>query len=171
MTQTTTQAWNTEITRLTTAYPKFKARLYTDSRVWGWFKKHILKWAAATTVGYTVYFDASQYGTNRGAETLKHEGAHIADWKRWNVLMTFSYIFLLPAVFTMRAYWEWQGYKETLRSVHDEYKMTSASYYAYVTDYYCQFVADEFAGPNYLWMFPFRNYMYKKCQRFISTLS
>lgn len=165
--------WDEQIAITKAKFPKFRALRYSDSKFWNFLHEHFFKWAAATTRGYTVYFRDDHFGVPRGVEIIKHEAAHMADYKRWGILFTLSYLLLLPTVFTMRAYWEWHGYKETLRSVHDEYaqyKITQPDYYIYIMHYYCQWVAGIFAGPGYLWMFPFKSFMYNKCKKFVDSL-
>lgn len=166
----TTQQWDAQVARLTAQFPKFKVKLYTDSWFWGLLKKTVMRFAAGTTVFSTVYVDEEHFGTDRGAELLKHEGAHVADQVKWNVLFFISYFLLLPTVFTMRAVWEWRGYREDLRSVHEQYKDGDPAYYQYITDFYAQWVASQFSGWNYFFMFPFKNYMYKKGLAFIKSL-
>jgi hypothetical protein len=170
----TTPAWETQVQLLKQKFPKFKVMKYSDSKLWNWLHQNFFKWAVATTRGYTVYFRDDFFENDRGVEVLKHEAAHMLDYSKWGILYELSYLLLLPAVFTMRAYWEWHGYKETLRSVHDEYaffKTSDPKYYDYIMDFNCQWVANTFAGSGYLWMFPFKNYMYKKCQDFVKSLS
>jgi len=167
---TTTPQWDAQVARLTAQFAKFKVMRYQDSKFWGWMKRNIIKFAAGTTVGYTVYCDDDHFGSDRGAELLKHEGAHVYDWSKWWILYHISYFLLLPTVFTLRAVWEWRGYREDLRSVHEQFKDSDPAYYTYITDFYCQWVASQFVGWNYLFMFPFKSYMYKKGQEFIKTL-
>jgi len=166
--------WINQTSLMRTRFPKFRVRKYSDNKVFGWLHHNFFRWAAATTIGFTVYFDDNHFETDRGVEILRHEAAHMHDYSRWGLLFSLSYIFLLPVVFTMRAYWEWRGYKESLRSIHEEYKhykINKPSYYAYVIEYYCQWVASVFCGPGYFWMFPFKKYMYNKCKTFVGTLT
>ena len=166
----TTPQWDAQVARLKAEFPKFQVKLYSDSKFWGWMKANVFKFAVGTTVFSTVYVDDDHFGTDRGAEVLKHEAAHVADQLKWNILFFISYFLLLPTVFTMRAFWEWRGHREDLRSVHEQYKDGNPDYYKYITDFYCQWVADQFCGLNYFFMFPFRRYMYKKSQDFVKSL-
>lgn len=166
-----TTAWDNGVAALTLEIPKVKIKRYSDSKFWGFLKENILAGAAGTTVGYTIYLANEYFGNDRGAEALKHERIHVLDYQKWGILFYLSYFFLLPVVFTMRAYWEWRGYKEDLKAVHEQYKdWWDKKYYDYITDYYCQWVAGQFSGPGYLFMFPFKTYMYKKCQEYIKSL-
>jgi hypothetical protein len=163
--------WSTQTSLMRTRFPKFRVRKYSDSKVFGWLHHNFFRWAAATTIGFTIYFDNYHFETDRGVEILKHEAVHMHDYARWGLLFSLSYIFLLPVVFTMRAYWEWRGYQETLRSIHEEYKYCTPEYYKIIMDHHCQWVAGIFFDYSYLWMFPFKTYMYNKCKKFVATLS
>ena len=163
-------AWSDEVTAIKAEFPQFEVKRYSDDKFWSWMKAHLLKWAAATTVGYTIYIDDIYYDNDRGAEILKHECAHVRDWDRWHILMHITYFLCLPTVFTLRAVWEWHGYRENLRSTYEAYKTADPKYREYIHDYYSQWVASEFCGWNYLFMFPFRNFMYNKCRDFIKSL-
>ena len=59
--------------------------------------------------------------------TLRHEFVHLKDFQRFGVWMGASYLALLPAFWTMRAFWELRGYaqnmiflRESAGSVPDE---------------------------------------------------
>lgn len=166
-------AWECEMTSLKLRFRKIEVTKYSDSSIMGFLHKHLFAWAAGQTFGYHIYIRDEYYGTDRGAEILKHEGAHVADWQSFGLLMTLSYLLLLPTVITMRAFWEWRGYREDLKAVHKEYapyKQSNPQLYEYIIDYYSQWIAGVFAGPSYLWMFPFKKYMYKKCRSFVAGL-
>jgi hypothetical protein len=166
----TTPQWDAQVARLTAQFPKFQAKMFSDSKFWGWMKRNVMKGATGLTVFSTVYVEDEQFGTDRGVEVLKHEAAHVEDQLKWNILFFLSYFLLLPTVLTMRAFWEWRGYREDLRSIHEQYKDGDPEYYKYITDFYCQWVTSQFTGTMYLWMFPFKGFMYKKCQDFVKSL-
>lgn len=79
---------------------------------------------------------------------LRHEAVHLRDMRRFPGLFQLSYLFLLPTVFTARAWWEWRAYKETIRA--------HAEVYGRVSDSLISGICDRFCGPDYLYMFPFR---------------
>ena len=133
---------------------------YQDSRVMGWLRTWLLKWPVATTIGKTIYLADSEWGTDSGADTLRHELVHVRDFKKWSVLFLISYALVLPAVFSLRAVWEWRGYRETLRALWEEHRDNSTA-----RDYYCSWVADQFCGSGYGWMFPFHGFWMKKGQK------
>lgn len=168
----TTIHWDVEVARLTAAYPYFKVKHYGDNFIMKFLKGSMLRWVAGTTICYTVYIDDAYFGTDRGANLLKHEGVHVADYDYWGVLFILSYVLLLPVIFSMRAIWEWRGYREDLRAVHAEYKDSKdATYKERIFDYYSQWVANEFCNTDYLFMFPFKTFMYNKCRAFIKSLT
>ncbi len=89
--------------------------------------------------------------------TLRHEAVHLRDARRLPVLFELSYLFALPAVFTARAWWEWRGYAETLRAVH-ELRGT-------IPDTLLDHVALQFTGPAYLYMCPFPGFVRRRLTR------
>jgi hypothetical protein len=103
----------------------------------------------ATTLGSTVYMPKALLGTVNGETILYHEAVHVGDWRRWNVLMSLSYVFP-PAILTFRALWEWRGYKESLRQ---DYRYFGP---AALSDGSIEFYVNQFCGSAYFWMFPFR---------------
>jgi len=106
-----------------------------------------------------VYMPAELIGTEIGADILRHELIHLRDAKRWNILFYLSYLlFPLPLVFTMRAYWEFRGYCESIRAECDRYGVV----YSESLNYYVSL----FTGPSYLWMCPFPKFVMRKFTEF-----
>lgn len=150
-------------------FPNLKIKRFSDSKILSYLTRH--GWSMAGVAFYNHIFLKDEYfETNRGAEILRHELVHIRDEHKWHVLYFLSYFLLLPTVLTMRAFWEWRGYKETLRSIHEEYKDADPKYREYILDYYCQWVTSQFTGASYFYMFPFSGNMYSRCQNFIKSL-
>jgi hypothetical protein len=100
-----------------------------------------------TTICNTVYMAKSKIGTIAGADVLWHEAEHVGQWKRWNVIYYLSYFLLLPLVFTVRAYWEWQAYRIDLLR---EKQLTRT-----ISQRTEDKIVRVFCGVGYLWMFPF----------------
>ncbi len=102
-----------------------------------------------TTVLITrVYMPQRLIDTDDGYEVLRHEAVHIRDCIGTGVLpFVLSYLLVLPAVLTMRAFWEFRGYKETMLV---ELERTGT-----IADETVEWIAERFTGPDYLWMFPF----------------
>jgi len=117
---------------------------------------------AYTTVMFgKVYFPSREIIADWGPESvykiLRHEFVHLMDAKRFPILFELSYIFLLPAFVTMRAYWEWRGYTQNLIV---EFEETGD-----ISDETCEFIIQRFVNSDYGWMFPFPNWLRKRFAR------
>jgi hypothetical protein len=81
-------------------------------------------------------------------EILRHEAVHLRDARRFPILFELSWLLLpLPTVLTMRAYWEWRGYAESMRA-RVELGLP-------VDDAWIEHVVQRFCGPDYGFMWPF----------------
>jgi hypothetical protein len=102
-----------------------------------------------TTVIITrVYMPGGLIGTRAAYGTLRHERVHMRDCVRSGVVpFVVSYLFLLPAVLTLRAVWEMRGYAESMRVERERRGAVSDETVAHV--------ARQLTGSSYLWMFPF----------------
>jgi hypothetical protein len=81
-------------------------------------------------------------------EVLRHEAVHLRDARRFPLLFELSWLLLpLPTVLTLRAYWEWRGYAESMR-VRVELGEP-------VDDAWIDWVVARFTGPDYGYMWPF----------------
>lgn len=101
-----------------------------------------------TTILSRVYMPRSLIGTRQGYAVLRHEKVHIEDCFRWGVVpFVVSYLLLLPAVLTLRAYWEMRAYRETLRA---ELELDGA-----VSEASLERIGRQFSSSAYFWMFPF----------------
>jgi hypothetical protein len=98
------------------------------------------------TLRRTVYMDAALIGTAEGAAILRHEAVHVADWVRFGPLLWISQL-LLPVGPSLRAFWEWRAYRESMRV---ELARTGA-----LPDAYLARLERIFTGPRYAWMLPF----------------
>lgn len=105
-----------------------------------------------TTLGDTIYWASGSTfdpGNWRHYMVLAHECVHILDRRRFGAfLFGGSYVFLLPAVLTMRALWEKRAYLEELRlmnyfGLHDRAHERGVS------------VEKQFRGSAYMLMEPF----------------
>ena len=95
-----------------------------------------------------VYMPARLIGTDDGYGVLRHERVHMRDCFRTGVLpFALSYVFLLPAVLTMRSVWEMRGYAETMRVELEREGRISDETLAHVER--------QFTSSSYLWMCPF----------------
>lgn len=106
-----------------------------------------------TVLGTTVYMPQYLIGTDDGYVILRHEAIHMRDFKKWWMLMPITY-FIPPAGPSMKAIWEFRGYKETLRVWHELGWRTD--------DAMIDWLVSQFTGPAYLWMWPFKASLTKK---------
>jgi hypothetical protein len=83
--------------------------------------------------------------------TLCHEAVHLHDAARWPVLFQLSYLLLLPAGLTMRAFWEWRAYRESIR--------LWMALDGTVSDARIEALVNIFSGPEYLYMCLFRRWI------------
>jgi hypothetical protein len=109
-----------------------------------------------TTIGSTVYVtpDWDDWSPDRRYVTLRHEAVHLRQFRRFTLPgMALLYV-LLPVPMGLawfRAYFEKEAYAESVRAAAE----------VWGTDYprrteYRQYVIDQFMGPSYGWMWPFR---------------
>lgn len=97
------------------------------------------------TLRRTVFMDEALIGTPEGAATLRHEAVHVGDWARFGLLLWVSQL-LLPAGPSLRAFWEWRAYRESMRV---ELERTGG-----LSDAYLAHLERIFTGPRYAWMLP-----------------
>lgn len=110
-----------------------------------------------TVIGYTLYVPASW---NALADTdrcilLRHERVHLRQRRRYGFL-GMAFIYLVP-LFPLglaygRARLEWEAYVETLRATAEHYGIPAVKASALRES-----IIGRFTGPDYGWMWPFRN--------------
>lgn len=88
---------------------------------------------------------------------LRHEGKHLEDERRFSVFYWISYLLLLPSVFTFRSVWEWRAYKETIRA-YFELGLD-------VPDSVLDHIVNNFVGPDYFFMGPFKRFWKRKFRK------
>lgn len=79
---------------------------------------------------------------------LRHERQHLLDWNQHPIWFPFSYVFVAPCIFTMRAHWEWRGYEKNLITYYE------AS--GYISDAVIENIVSHFTGGMYFYMMPFK---------------
>ncbi len=114
-----------------------------------------------TTVLFgTVWFPSRAWRQRVGPraiyETLRHEAVHLRDARRFWGFFHLSYVLLLPAGLTMRAWWEWRAYTESLR--------VQAELDAAIDDETLRWIEACFTGPDYLYMWPFPRFIRRQLQ-------
>lgn len=151
-------------------YPgKFRLVDKRDSRLMrliGWLLKPInpnFMDKYVTTIGYTVYIGADRIATTSGYKILRHEAVHIADYHKYGLWFSFSYLFLpIPFFFTLRAFWEFRGYRESM--------LVKFEHRGELTDAYLDRLADNFTGPSYAWMLVSRRWTLKILREYRSQI-
>ena len=93
---------------------------------------------------------------------LRHEAVHLRDARRFPIFFQVSYLVLLPTGLTFRALWEWRGYAETMRCEHE--------LWGEIPDALIERIVERFAGPDYLFMLPFRGLVRARLQRLRSQI-
>ena len=118
--------------------------------------------AYVTVMFGRVYMPAHLIGTLTGYMVLRHERIHLRDARRWPILFELSYLFFpLPILITLRAYWEYRAYCESL--------VAEAEIYGYARRDSIEFFVNQFVGSYYLWMFPFPNFLRERFYRFLAS--
>ena len=123
-----------------------------------------------TTIGSTVYVtsDWDDWAADRRYVTLRHEAIHLRQFRRFTLPgMALLYVLLpLPlGLAWFRAYFEKEAYAETIR--------VSAEVYGrdYPSDTeFRRHIIDQFMGPSYGWMWPFRAGLERWYDRVLATL-
>lgn len=114
-----------------------------------------------TVMGGKIWLPSREFLQRRSAAWLyaliQHEAVHLRDMRRFPVLFHVSYLLLLPTGITCRAYWEWRAYKASLAA---EYAIEGA-----ISDEYIEDIVERFAGPDYLYMWPFRTHIRRLARR------
>ena len=123
-----------------------------------------------TTIGSTIYVTADW--DDRSDElryiTLRHEAIHLRQFRRYTLPgMALLYVLLpVPAGLAwFRAYFEKEAYAETIRAAAEVYGPD----YPRGTDYR-RAIIDQFVGPSYGWMWPFRASLERWYDRVLATL-
>ena len=125
----------------------------------GWFNKDFFT-RYATVVGCTVYMATERSDKPRSiANLLRHERVHMRDSRGLRGLLYYlTYLFCFPAALTMRAYWEYRGYAQTLLCWYEQEGK--------ITDEDLDWLVGVFTGPGYLYMvWPFGSWLRAKLAR------
>jgi hypothetical protein len=109
-----------------------------------------------TTIGKTVYVtsDWDDWPADRRYVTLRHEAIHLRQFRRYTLpVMALLYVLLpLPlGLAWFRARFEQEAYAETIRAAAEVWGPEHPR-----RPDYRKYVVDQFVGPSYGWMWPFR---------------
>lgn len=124
-----------------------------------------------TTIGKTVYVtsDWDDWSPERRYVTMRHEAIHLRQFRKYSLpVMAVLYVFLpLPVGLAwFRAHFEREAYAESIRAAAE----------VWGADYprrpeYRKHIVDQFVGPSYGWMWPFRKSVERWYDRVLRELS
>jgi hypothetical protein len=123
-----------------------------------------------TTIGSTVYVtpDWDERSEETRYVTLRHEAIHLRQFRKYTLPgMALLYV-LLPfpmGLSWFRAYFEKEAYAETIRAAAEVYGPD----YPRGTEYR-RAIIDQFVGPSYGWMWPFRPHLERWYDHVLATL-
>jgi hypothetical protein len=149
-----TEAWRQVFAQLPSkarVYPKECSRFV---KVLGWLQPwNRARWPGVTvTVGFTIYMPVKMIGTDDGAMILAHEAQHVIDADRFTrVGFVLLYLFALPTMLTMRAWFEARAIEAQARAMVDVYGEGATPEYV---ERWAADRADLFSGSMDLWMAP-----------------
>jgi hypothetical protein len=123
-----------------------------------------------TTIGKTVYVTADW--DDRDADeryvTLRHEAVHLRQFRKYTLPVMAVFYVLLPVPMGLayfRAELEKEAYAETIRAAAEVYGPAYAR-----SEQHRKYVIDQFMGPSYGWMWPFRGSMERWYDRILATI-
>lgn len=123
-----------------------------------------------TTIGNTVYVTADwdDMASERRYVTLRHEAVHLRQFRSYTLPGMAVLYLLLPLPVGLawwRAYFEKQAYAESVRAAAEVWGLD------YVRrDSYRRYVLEQFTGPSYGWMWPFRAGLERWYDRVLATV-
>ena len=123
-----------------------------------------------TTIGKTVYVTADwdSWEVDRRYVTLRHEAVHLRQY-RWLTVPGMAFLYLLIplplGLAWFRAYFEKEAYAESIRAAAEVW---GAAYPR--REAYRRHIVDQFTGPSYGWMWPFRAAIERWYDRILATL-
>jgi hypothetical protein len=124
-----------------------------------------------TTIRKTIYVtsDWDELDPDERYVTMRHEAVHLRQFRRYTLPgMAVLYILLpLPlGLAYFRAHFEKQGYEETIRASAEVYG------HAHVEEeWFRDHIIDQFTGPSYGWMWPFRRRLVSWYDGVVQTLT
>ena len=124
-----------------------------------------------TTIGKTVYVtsDWDDWHPDRRYVTLRHEAVHLRQFRKLTLpVMAVLYVLLpLPlGLAYFRARFEMEAYAESIRAAAEVWGPSYPTATAYRAH-----VIDQFIGPSYGWMWPFRRAVERWYDGVLATLA
>jgi hypothetical protein len=123
-----------------------------------------------TTIGSTVYVTADWDTTsaNQRYVTLRHEAIHLRQFRRYTLPgMALLYV-LLPIPLGLawfRAYFEKEAYAESIRAAAEVWGPDHPRLPSFRNH-----IIQQFTGPSYGWMWPFRSNIERWYDRILATV-
>jgi hypothetical protein len=123
-----------------------------------------------TTIRRTIYVtsDWDDSDPDQRYVTLRHEAIHLRQFRRYTLPgMALLYIFLpLPmGLAWFRAHFEKEAYAETIRAAAEVWGPQRPA-----GEYYRRYIIEQFTGPSYGWMWPFRKSLERWYDRILATV-
>ena len=139
--------------------------LYTVCLMKFWNPKFMSSYTnvVSTPWSHHIFMPLALHDTDAGARVLRHEFVHAKDCNGWRWPFFIVSYCLLPVGPSFRAYWELRGYKESMRAYWESF--------GELPDWYLDFVANEFTGPTYLYMFPFPKTIRRILERYRTEIA
>jgi hypothetical protein len=124
-----------------------------------------------TTIGKTVYVTADwdDWDPDRRYVTLRHEAVHLRQFRRLTLpVMALLYLFVpLPmGLAYFRARFEMEAYAESIRAAAEVWGSDYPAQAAFRSH-----VIEQFLGPSYGWMWPFRHRVERWYDEILRTLA
>ena len=123
-----------------------------------------------TTIGFTVYVTADWETTDLDQRyvTLRHEAIHLRQFRKYTLPgMALLYV-LLPVPLGLawfRAYFEKQAYAESIRAAAEVWGPEHPRNIRFRSH-----IVEQFVGPSYGWMWPFRRSVERWYDRVLATV-
>ena len=123
-----------------------------------------------TTIGRTVYVtpDWDDWEPDRRYVTLRHEAIHLHQFRRFTLPGMAILYLLVPfpmGIAWCRAYFEKQAYAESIRAAAEVWGVAYPR-----REEYRRHVIEQFMGPSYGWMWPFRRGLERWYDQILATL-
>jgi hypothetical protein len=123
-----------------------------------------------TTIGKTVYVtpDWDEWDPDRRYVTLRHEAIHLRQFRKYTLLgMAVLYVLLpLPlGLAWFRARFEMEAYAESMRAAAEVWGPSHPRQSSFR-----RHIVDQFVGPSYGWMWPFRGHVERWYDRVLASL-
>jgi hypothetical protein len=123
-----------------------------------------------TTIGRTVYVtsDWDDWPADRRYVTLRHEAVHLRQFRRLSLPVMAVLYLLIPVPMGLayfRARFEREAYAETIRAAAEVWGPTHPRQRAFRAH-----IVEQFVGPSYGWMWPFRAAVERWYDRILASL-